>query len=210
MECHAATPQNAMPLLRSILDQSLPADWPTQLPARVRPLRELWQARGPGFERQLAKHLAPRSVSVGSSNTRSGPIAAVYPLTGGFGRVLPDTHGILLEASLTDFDDRAPEIVRLAWLITLQRIEQLARTDAAHPGASLSADRRPLAALLISLALASDLEWLPVTLHTFERTLANWIGLKPDEAKRKATEMNEAWNRLKLEEWPHVVAALGP
>lgn len=151
------------------LDQTMP-DWAPQMPARVRPLRELWQARGAGYLRQLTRHLGT------SDESRSaGPIGAVFPITGGFGIVLPDANGILLESPLTDLDDRVPEILRLAWLVTLQQIEQTVRADGRHEMATLSAEERRIAALKLTLALAEELEWMPIGLHTFERASALWM-----------------------------------
>ncbi len=155
--------------LHAALDQAMP-DWAQQMPARVRPLRELWQARGAGYLRQLTRHLG-RSVESRSA----GPVAAVFPISGGFGIVLPDANGILLEAPLTDLDDRVPEILRLAWLVTLQEIELTVRADETHEMATLTAEERRIAAMKMTLTLADELEWMPVGLHTFERASALWL-----------------------------------
>ncbi len=82
-----------------------------ELRLRLRPLREHWEARGPGMLGRLGDLLPwlemPAKVSV----------RLINPQVGGAGRVL-DTGEIEFEAVLANPLPFLPEVVRLAWLIT--------------------------------------------------------------------------------------------
>ena len=181
---------------QAALDATMPG-WEEQLAARTRPLRELWQARGPGFLRQLLRQLPPRDSRTPPSlggESPVWPVLAVLPLSGGHGLLLPDQQTLLLEAMLTDADDRLPEILRLAWLVVQRALAESPAADSlpapevtgpgvtapgvTGPGVTGPAnDRptaRPLAALLLTLLLANDLEWMPVTPAHFGLALRSW------------------------------------
>jgi hypothetical protein len=191
---NAASPVESLAETRwaqATLDAALPG-WEEQLAARTRPLRELWQARGPGFLRQLLRQLPPpdsRTPPSLGGESPVWPVLAVHPLSGGHGLLLPDQQTLLLEAMLTDADDRLPEILRLAWLVVQRALAESPAADAlpapnftgpgvTGPGVTgPSNDRptaRPLAALLLTLQLANDLEWMPVTPAHFGLALRSW------------------------------------
>lgn len=77
---------------------------------RIRPLREHWEARGPGLFSQLGKQLpwltVPDQVTV----------HLIKPRLGGAGRVLSPSE-LEFEAVLANPWPRLPEVVRLGWLI---------------------------------------------------------------------------------------------
>lgn len=96
------------------LQWSLPADdAETQL--RIRPLREQWEARGPGLLGRLRTILPwlefPHEVTVWLIN----------PKVGGAGRILSPSE-IEFEAVLANPWPMLPEVVRMAWLIACSSI----------------------------------------------------------------------------------------
>lgn len=184
---------------QAALDAALPG-WNTQVAARTRPLRDLWQARGPGFLRQLRRQLPP--VADAGSPT-AWPVLAVHPLSGGHGLLLPGEPAILLEAMLTDADDRLPEILRLGWLVSRRAIEDsledaqedtIENRAASHRPDGISRARRPLAACLLTLLLAQDLEWMPVAPHVFGLALRQWSLVPADEIPPLEDRFLAWWN----------------
>ena len=87
-----------------------PADDPeTQL--RIRPLREQWEARGPGLLKYVTAQLAwiefPERPTV----------RLIRPQKGGHGRIV-STNEIEFEAVLANPFPNLPEVVRLGWLVS--------------------------------------------------------------------------------------------
>ena len=82
---------------------------------RIRPLREQWEARGPGVLGRLKTILPwlklPREVTV----------RLINPVVGGAGRVLSSTE-IEFEAVLANPWPMLPEVVRLGWLIACMEL----------------------------------------------------------------------------------------
>ena len=81
-----------------------------ELPARVRPLREQWEARAPGFLRALKDHLGLK-VETRDSSLR---LALVTPLWGGFGKLYGEDQAVI-EAVLYHPTPNVPEPVRVGF-----------------------------------------------------------------------------------------------
>ena len=96
--------------LNSTLLEVLPR-LPFELPLRVGPLREQWEARGPGFLAQAARLTQLPLATLGSR------VVLVHPVLGGDGtpHFLADT--IQFEAVLVNANWRLPETMRLGWLL---------------------------------------------------------------------------------------------
>ncbi len=81
-----------------------------ELQLRTRPLREQWEARGPGLLMALSRRLSwltlPSAVTV----------ALVHPVRGGGGLIVSDTT-ICFEAVLANPLPQLPEVVRLGWFL---------------------------------------------------------------------------------------------
>ena len=81
-----------------------------ELKLRIRPLREHWEARGPGMISYCLRVMpwieVPENIE----------IRLVRPLYGGGGRVI-DRSTIAFEAVLANRHSQLPETARLAWLI---------------------------------------------------------------------------------------------
>lgn len=95
-----------------------------QLPLRARPLRELWEAGGPGILREMGRLTTAKLVPARAT------LQLVQPARGGDGGVLADGDAVWMEAVLTNPDPAIPETLRLAWLIARlgwRKMQQAAR-----------------------------------------------------------------------------------
>ncbi|MEO8269297.1 MAG: hypothetical protein ABI557_06225, partial [Aureliella sp.] len=84
----------------------------TEIALRSGPMRQLWEACGPGLlrliERQTGQDVAVEEASV----------ALVQPILGGFGYAHLSGNRIHLEALLTHSHPELPESLRIAWLLS--------------------------------------------------------------------------------------------
>lgn len=89
-----------------------------QLALRSRPLREQWEARGPGLlhliGRQTTPQLLPERVDV----------VLIHPVAGGAGRAYVQYNSVHIEAVLANPHADLPEVVRLAWLISKVELDR--------------------------------------------------------------------------------------
>ena len=83
-----------------------------ELIQRVRPLREQWEARGPGLMDAVGR-LTDTNLLVSSSD-----VLLVQPCSGGSGVAHLAYNSVRVEAMLYNVDRSLPEAVRLAWLIS--------------------------------------------------------------------------------------------
>ena len=156
-----------------------------ELPLRIRPLREQWLARGPGLLRQI-------DLCIGDNHSSATPIdvIGVIPLIGGAGQAFPSQSAVLIEAVLTNADERLPELVRLAWLVT-----QLRLTTASETATSFYVSRRcQLAALLLALAAADHLEWFAPTPPPLALALQTWLHASAPLAERSTATLPADWS----------------
>lgn len=82
-----------------------------ELELRSRPLREQWEACGPGLFREACRRLQITAPSLRAT------VLPVYPVLGGGGGLQGDGSGVWIEAVLTNPYPQLPEFVRLAWLL---------------------------------------------------------------------------------------------
>lgn len=91
-----------------------------ELRLRTGPLRELWEARGPGLLAGVGRRTDPALI------VESATIALVPPLSGtGGGEAYAPTNVVRFEAVLANPIGRLPETVRLAWLLSQLATDQL-------------------------------------------------------------------------------------
>lgn len=137
-----------------------------ELALRKRPLREQWEARGPGLLRQIAiltddQLLAP-----------TADVVILPPVFGGAGDAHLAYNSVRIEAVLANPHADLPEIVRLAWLIT-----QL-QTDLPILSENLHADRLPhiarFALLPVTLQAAEELELVRFSPELVRHALLAW------------------------------------
>lgn len=80
---------------------------------RMRPIREQWEARGPGLMSSIANLMGYKSSSEMVPN-----IILVHPVLGGAAHSLPSHHALVFEAVLANSFPELPEVLRLAWGLT--------------------------------------------------------------------------------------------
>ncbi len=153
-----------------------------EMQLRLRPLREHWEARGPGMLRHLQTLLpwieAPSRIDV----------HLVEPQNGGGGFVAEDE--IRFEAVLANRHPQLPEIVRLAWLIVCQSTK--------------ATDMQALALIPPTLASAEYVELSRCDEATIEMAMSEWLsassaltGSKLVQWWNTANDASDqaAWNR---------------
>jgi hypothetical protein len=98
-----------------------------ELTLRVGPLREQWEARGPGLLLRLLKttdaELTPEEATV----------AIVPPIHGGGGRALLASNTVVFEGVLANADAQRPEVMRLAWLVSQLHLDLPKFSEAIAP-----------------------------------------------------------------------------
>jgi len=142
-----------------------------ELPLRERPLREQWEARGPGLLFQLAQlteeALLPESCDV----------LLVHPALGGGGEAHLANNSVRLEAVLANPVAELPETVRLAWLIVQLQLDLPVFSESIH------ADRLPhlarYAMLPAILAAAEAVELARYTPQTMRQAVIAWRLAEP-------------------------------
>lgn len=137
-----------------------------ELELRERPLREQWEARGPGFLYQLAnltnERLLPESCTV----------VLVHPALGGAGEAHLAANQVRIEAVLANPHAELPEVVRLGWLIGQLQLDLPAFSEQIH------ADRLPhiarFATLPPILAAAETVELAVFNPQTLQLAIVAW------------------------------------
>ena len=94
-----------------------------ELRLRQRPLREIWEASGPGMLFQIGRQTMRPIVS-------RLQVQGLLPLCGGFGRSFAESDCVQIELVLANPTAEVPEVVRLAWLVA-----QLSIPDDSNPTA---------------------------------------------------------------------------
>ncbi len=169
-----------------------------ELALRARPLREHWEARGPGFLAEVAR-LTDETVQMPRA-----VVLLAYPFQGGGGGSHATYNAFRLEPLLANPEDRLPEPLRLGWLLSQMNLD-LPRFAEVLP--STSRERVPgLAMLRVAIAAGATVQWCEDSTGTTELALATWL---PEEADRAATaELLEAWWRTHLNSRPRFEVAL--
>lgn len=172
-----------------------------ELAVRGRPLREQWEARGPGL---LAE--AARLADIGVVPT-AAEIVLVAPYAGGHGMAHPGQNRVTFEAMLVHPHPHLPETLRLGWLLCQLNSDLPAYADSLPPA------RRDLvfAAAMVPplLAAAEELELATCDEAAIESALQAW-GLSAELPPDAAGVMWNWWNAWldRHAAWPVAVAAL--
>ncbi len=163
-----------------------------QLPLRVQPLRQRWDAIGPGLIREIERQVWQNSPPP-DWWPPAVAVSAVQPLTGGGGGFDPDADSIWIEAMLTDSDPTIPEVLRVVWLVTSLAIETHIRS---RTGQRMISTAWSLVSVPLVLSAASHLEMFPPGSLPIGRAVDLWHGASPKTIKV-------------LEQWWHQFAGSG-
>jgi hypothetical protein len=172
---------------------------------RAGPLRQLWEARGPGLMQTLDRTI---DYPVALSEAR---INCVYPITGG-GGISHVSHGVAtIEAVLANPWDQLPEVARLGWLLIQLRYSPPGTDVTLYetPGISSS---QVLALALIPAVInaAQHMELAQYHPRTIELAISQWMVPRPDNAAQLAAVLDDWWQRhaARASAWPESLAAL--
>jgi hypothetical protein len=139
-------------------------EWPAlaeELAVRERPLREQFEARGPGLLRAVER-LTTETLLV-----EQAEVVLVCPVVGGHGRAHPKSNRVTFEAMLTHSDPALPEVLRLGWLLTQLNLDLPALGEAPPLLGSL-------ATVPLVLAAAEQVELAVLDEMTLTRALTCW------------------------------------
>ena len=141
-----------------------------QLQLRSRPLKERWDAFGPGLLRSIARRIWDASPPTDWwPPTVSGML--LQPVRGGGGGFDSDSSRFWIEAMLTDADPAVPEVLRVAYLVTRMAIESHTREKSSEHPHTLPWS---FAAVPLVLSAAADLELVPAKPLPINAALDQW------------------------------------
>ncbi|MFN0020383.1 MAG: hypothetical protein ACKVP0_19160 [Pirellulaceae bacterium] len=137
-----------------------------ELPLRMGPLREQWEARGPGFLWQIGT-LTEESLLV-----EEAEVVVIHPALGGDGAAWLNGNQVRVEGVLANPFQHLPEVVRLGWLISQLNLDLPALSE------NVQADRLPrvaqLAMLPVALAAGREVELCLDTPDLLSQAITNW------------------------------------
>jgi hypothetical protein len=155
------------------------------LELRSGPLREQWEARGPGLLAQVGR-LTEAGLIVEQAD-----VLLVHPVLGGAGSAHLPYNSVRIEAVLANPQPALPEVVRLAWLLAQLNLdlpihqETLSRERVAQFGA--------LAMIPPVLAAAETVELARYNAATLNLALTTWQAAVGDSAAAAQT-LDEWWS----------------
>jgi hypothetical protein len=192
----------AMQGLREAFDRARP-DAVRELSLRTGPLRELWEARGPGLLAAIGRGTA-RELIVDQAT-----VYAVPPISShGGGEAYAAARAVAIEAVLANPHAALPEVARLGWLLARLGSEANGR------GLGIAPAKLPrlasLAMIAPTLAAAEFVELAAFDLSTMSLALHAWQGVKPEVADDLAVILDRWWrtyseNRVP---WAEAIATL--
>lgn len=137
-----------------------------ELELRSSPLREQWEARGPGLWAQLRKLLGPQSL------VENADVILVQPVTGGGGVAHVTANRVSFEAVLANPHQQLPEVMRLAWLLAQLQLDLPDLQG--NLTASCAYEIGALAAVPAVLQAAYDVELCPPLEQVLPAALPAW------------------------------------
>jgi hypothetical protein len=172
-----------------------------EMAVRIGPIREQWEARGPGMLSEVSRLADEAAVPAAAE------IVLVAPYAGGHGLAHAAHNRVTFEAVLVNPIAELPEVVRLAWLIS-QLNSDLPRYSDVLP-AGRSRLLMAFATIPPVLAAAEAVELARYSEATLSLALSAWRlpGETPDLIAAKLSSWWDAWLNLP-KSWPVAMAAL--
>lgn len=172
-----------------------------ELRLRERPLREQWEARGPGLLMTVARQTEPQFIP------ESAEAVLVAPYAGGHGLAHAETNRVTFEAVLANPVAQLPEVVRLAWLIS-QLNGELPRYAESLSRPAVRERLIPLATIPPVLAGAELVELARCDEDTIALAVEAWR--LPVDAPTTAPVLWQWWSTYteSATAWPVALAAL--
>ena len=169
-----------------------------ELPLRSGPLREQWEARGPGLLTMIG------GLTEQILLAEEAQVVVVHPALGGGGEAYLPGNQVRLEGMLANPHPDLPEVVRLAWLLSQLQLDLPAISENIH------ADRLPhiagFAMLPVVLKAAEEVELVRFSPELIERAITVWKVRVPPNVS--ATSVLLQWWETYLESRPPFRVAL--
>ncbi len=171
-----------------------------ELTLRGRPLREQWEARGPGLLAAIGRLTEPGVLAEG------GEVVLVYPVQGGGGAAHLAYNKVSFEAVLANPIVELPETVRLGWLLSTLNLD-LPKYSEALPRQRLDS-LAPLAMLPAALAAAQDVELVHGVAPSLAHAMTVWRVVQDDDDIKSLADMLDRWWKTYQERRPPWAVAL--
>jgi hypothetical protein len=171
-----------------------------ELRLRVRPLREQWEARGPGLMMAVG-----RKTDDCIASTQADAVL-VHPVLGGGGTSFPRHRVVVIEAVLANPFAELPEVSRLGWLVS-----QIGACEAFGDAQLEQWNPATLSIALIPACLeaAEEVELVRTDARTVELAIRTWLpGLS--EPAQRADLLLHWWRNQQAEpeSWAEAVSTL--
>ncbi len=171
-----------------------------ELPLRGGPLREQWEARGPGLLRRFAK-LTEESVLAPQAT-----VVVVHPATAGGCEVYLEGNQVLCEGLLANADPRLPEVVRLGWSLVQLQMDLPVFSENLPAGRLLQLAR--LAMLPPILKAAEEVELVHSPSELLPQALRHWNVLPVADDSPVILLLNAWWDDYQQNRLPWHVALM--
>ena len=173
-----------------------------ELELRSGPLREQWEARGPGLLAAIGRRTEPGLLA------EAAEVVLVYPVAGGAATPHLASNKVVIEAVLTNPWAELPEIVRLGWLLSTLHHDLPMYSESISPGRLTRLAK--LAMLPVALDAAAEVELAPGGPAPLAAAIAAW-GLAERPAADSLANALERWFRTNEDSrpaWSVALAAL--
>lgn len=173
-----------------------------ELELRSGPLREQWEARGPGLLAAIRRRTEPGLLA------EAAEVVLVYPVVGGAATLHMASNKVVIEAVLTNPWVELPEIVRLGWLLSTLHLDLPQYSESISPGRLTRLAQ--LAMLPVALDAAAEVELAPGSPAQLAAAIAAW-GLADRQAADSLANALERWFRTYEDNrpaWSVALAAL--
>jgi hypothetical protein len=164
-----------------------------ELELRCEPLREQWEARGPGLLATVGR-LTDAELLVEQAD-----VILVQPILGGGGAAHAPYNSVSIEAVLTNPLAELPEVARLGWLVAQLNLDLPQYQGDMHRQRAIDVGR--LAMIPPVLAAAQEVELARLDDATLAQALSAWSAAPTD-----ARTLGEWWETYQAESPPWTVA----
>jgi hypothetical protein len=186
----------ALSLLQTAVRTAIP-NLTDELALRERPLREQWEARGPGLIWNIA------NLTEAGLVPEQADVLLVRPAFGGAGAAHLQANSLRVEAVLANPHAELPEVVRLAWLVAQLDL------DLPRHSEEIQADRLPHVARLAMippvLKAAEAVELVRYSPELIGRAIAAWHLAVPPGLDAVSV-VSDWWETYQLDKTPFQVA----
>ena len=169
-----------------------------ELTLRGGPLREQWEARGPGLLAAIGRLTEPGVLAEG------GEVVLVYPAQGGGGAPHLASNKVSFEAVLANPIIELPETVRLGWLLSTLNLDLPKYSEDIPP--QRLACLAPFAMLPAALAAARDVELVQCVAPSLAQAMAVWCVAQDDDIEALAGTLDRWWKTYQEQRPPWAVA----